>query len=242
MAIKRSTAYRIKLKNIVNSPYEKREGFNPSVIKFNNLEISRVNVIASIVGKYLTDDQNYCAITIDDGSETIRVKNFGAEVSVIKELNVGDIVRIIGKVKEYNEEKYIAGEISKILNPNWIIVNEIELNKQKQIVTDSSKPELNKQKQIVTDSSKTDSLNTVTESDENEEIISISSESNNSDSTIKQKILQYLKNNDNGSGVIMDQIMNSLDVSSDEVKDSLYELLKVGEIYEPKKGILKILD
>jgi RPA family protein len=231
MAIKRSTAYRIRLKNIVNSPYEKREGFNPSVIKFNNLEISRVNVIASIVGKYLTDDQNYCAITLDDGSETIRVKNFGAEVGVIKELNVGDIVRIIGKIKEYNEEKYIAGEISKVLNPNWLIVNEIELSNQKQTETDTST---------------TDSINKVietkTNSSENEEIISISSESSDSESSIKQKILQYLKNNDNGTGVIMDQIMTSLDVSSEEVKDSLYELLKVGEIYEPKKGILKILD
>lgn len=231
MAIKRSTAYRIRLKNIVNSPYEKREGFNPSVIKFNNLEISRVNVIASIVGKYLTDDQNYCAITLDDGSETIRVKNFGAEVGIIKELNVGDIVRIIGKVKEYNEEKYIAGEISKVLNPNWLIVNEIELSNQKQTETDTST---------------TDSINKVietkTNSSENEEIISISSESSDSESSIKQKILQYLKNNDNGTGVIMDQIMTSLDVSSEEVKDSLYELLKVGEIYEPKKGILKILD
>ena len=231
MAIKRSTAHRIRLKNIVNSPYEKREGFNPSVIKFNNLEISRVNVIASIVGKYLTDDQNYCAITLDDGSETIRVKNFGAEVGTIKELNVGDIVRIIGKVKEYNEEKYIAGEISKVLNPNWLIVNEIELSNQKQTETDTST---------------TDSINKVIEtkpnSSENEEIISISSESSDSESSIKQKILQYLKNNDNGTGVIMDQIMNSLDISSEEVKNSLYELLKVGEIYEPKKGILKILD
>ena len=231
MAIKRSTAYRIRLKNIVNSPYEKREGFNPSVIKFNNLEISRVNVIASIVGKYLTDDQNYCAITLDDGSETIRVKNFGAEVGIIKELNVGDIVRIIGKVKEYNEEKYIAGEISKVLNPNWIIVNEIELSNQKQTTTDSSTADsINKV------------IETKTNSSENEEIISISSESSDSESSIKQKILQYLKNNDNGTGVIMDQIMTSLDVSSEEVKDSLYELLKVGEIYEPKKGILKILD
>ena len=231
MAIKRSTAHRIRLKNIVNSPYEKREGFNPSVIKFNNLEISRVNVIASIVGKYLTDDQNYCAITLDDGSETIRVKNFGAEVGTIKELNVGDIVRIIGKVKEYNEEKYIAGEISKVLNPNWIIVNEIELSNQKQTTTDSSTADsINKV------------IETKTNSSENEEIISISSESGDSESSIKQKILQYLKNNDNGTGVIMDQIMTSLDVSSEEVKDSLYELLKVGEIYEPKKGILKILD
>ena len=105
---------------------------------------------------------------------------------------------------------------------------------------------MSNQKQTATDSSTTDSINKVietkTNSSENEEIISISSESSDSESSIKQKILQYLKNNDNGTGVIMDQIMTSLDVSSEEVKDSLYELLKVGEIYEPKKGILKILD
>ena len=127
MAIKRSTAYRIKLKNIVNSEYEKREGFNPSVIKYNNLEISRVNIIASVVGKYLTDDQNYCAITLDDGSETIRIKNFGAEVNIIKNVDIGDIVRVIGKIKEYNDEKYIVGELVKKINPNWLIVNELQL-------------------------------------------------------------------------------------------------------------------
>ena len=231
MAIKRSTAYRIKLKNIVNSEYEKREGFNPSVIKYNNLEISRVNIIASVVGKYLTDDQNYCAITLDDGSETIRIKNFGAEVNIIKNIDIGDIVRVIGKVKEYNDEKYIVGELVKKINPNWLIVNELQL----------ISPSENNDSKISEISNENNSTK-IEENNEKEEIISISSSEENSSINIKQEILNYIKNNDSGSGVMMDIVTSTIKEENEKIKDALFELLKVGEIYEPKKGILKILD
>jgi len=231
MAIKRSTAYRIKLKNIVNSEYEKREGFNPSVIKYNNLEISRVNIIASVVGKYLTDDQNYCAITLDDGSETIRIKNFGAEVNIIKNIDIGDIVRVIGKVKEYNDEKYIVGELVKKINPNWLIVNELQL---------ISNSENNDSK--INEISNENNSTKIKENNEKEEIISISSSEENSSINIKQEILNYIKNNDSGSGVMMDIVTSTIKEENEKIKDALFELLKVGEIYEPKKGILKILD
>ena len=231
MAIKRSTAYRIKLKNIVNSEYEKREGFNPSVIKYNNLEISRVNIIASVVGKYLTDDQNYCAITLDDGSETIRIKNFGAEVNIIKNIDIGDIVRVIGKVKEYNDEKYIVGELVKKINPNWLIVNELQL---------ISNSENNDSK--INEISNENNSTKIEENNEKEEIISISSSEEKSSINIKQEILNYIKNNDSGSGVMMDIVTSTIKEENEKIKDALFELLKVGEIYEPKKGILKILD
>ncbi|MEK9635175.1 MAG: OB-fold nucleic acid binding domain-containing protein [Candidatus Woesearchaeota archaeon] len=231
MAIKRSTAYRIKLKNIINSDYEKREGFNPSVIKYNNLEISRVNIIASVVGKYLTDDQNYCAITLDDGSETIRIKNFGAEVNIIKNVDIGDIVRVIGKIKEYNDEKYIVGELVKKINPNWLIVNELQLTSNSE----------NNNSKINESSNEINSIK-VEENTDEEEIISISSSEENSSINIKQEILNYIKNNDSGSGVMMDIVTSTIKEENDKIKDALFELLKVGEIYEPKKGILKILD
>jgi len=231
MTIKRSTAYRIKLKNIVNSEYEKREGFNPSVIKYNNLEISRVNIIASVVGKYLTDDQNYCAITLDDGSETIRIKNFGAEVNIIKNIDIGDIVRVIGKIKEYNDEKYIVGEMVKKINPNWLIVNELQL----------ISPSENNDSKISEISNENNSTK-IEENNEKEEIISISSSEENSSINIKQEILNYIKNNDSGSGVMMDIVTSTIKEENEKIKDALFELLKVGEIYEPKKGILKILD
>ena len=85
MAIKRSTAYRVRISSLVNGEFLRQEGFNPSYIVINEHQVSRINIIATIVSKYLTEDGNYCALTLDDGSETIRAKAFGADVAKIKE-------------------------------------------------------------------------------------------------------------------------------------------------------------
>ena len=41
---------------------------------------------------------------------------------------------------------------------------------------------------------------------------------------------------------MIDIVTSTIKEENDKIKDALFELLKVGEIYEPKKGILKILD
>ena len=100
MAIKRSTAYRVRIADVVNNQFVKQEGFNPSYIELDGKKISRVNLISTVVGKYTSDDENYSALTLDDGSETIRVKGFGPEVLKLKSVNVGQIIRLIGKIKQ----------------------------------------------------------------------------------------------------------------------------------------------
>ena len=47
----------------------------------------------------------------------------------LKNVNVGQIIRLVGKIKEYNDEKYLTCEVASTLDPNWIIVNELELGK-----------------------------------------------------------------------------------------------------------------
>ena len=107
MVIKRSTAYRLRIADIINNQFIKQEGFNPSYIELGKNQISRVNLISTVVGKYTSDDENYSALTLDDGTETIRVKGFGPEVLKLKNVNVGQIIRLVGKIKEYNDEKFI---------------------------------------------------------------------------------------------------------------------------------------
>ena len=130
VAIKRSTAYRVRISSLVNGEFLRQEGFNPSYIIINEHQVSRINIIATIVSKYLTEDGNYCALTLDDGSETIRAKAFGADVAKIKESTVGSLVRFIGKVKEYNDEIYLIPEVIKEnIDPNWLLIDLVELGK-----------------------------------------------------------------------------------------------------------------
>ena len=219
MAITRSTAYRIRIADIVNTQLIKQEGFNPSYIELGQNQVSRVNLISTVVGKYTSDDENYSALTLDDGTETIRVKGFGPEVLKLKNVNVGQIIRLVGKIKEYNDEKYLTCEVASTLDPNWIIVNELELGKpvpiEKKVPVE--KPSENSIEQpITTDSGGEENLNI--------------------------KILNLIKSEDKGDGAMMEIILSKSGLSDEAAKDVLSGLLKSGEIFEPKKGILKILD
>ena len=219
MAITRSTAYRIRIADIINTQLIKQEGFNPSYIELGQNQVSRVNLISTVVGKYTSDDENYSALTLDDGTETIRVKGFGPEVLKLKNVNVGQIIRLVGKIKEYNDEKYLTCEVASTLDPNWIIVNELELGKpvpiEKKVPVE--KPSENSVEQPITaDSSGEENLNI--------------------------KILNLIKSEDKGDGAMMEIILSKSGLSDEAAKDVLSGLLKSGEIFEPKKGILKILD
>ncbi len=221
MAIKRSTAYRVRIADIVNNQFVKQEGFNPSYIEFGGNEISRVNLISTVVGKYTSDDENYSALTLDDGTETIRVKGFGPEVLKLKNVGVGQIVRLIGKVKQYNDEKYLTCEAALALDPNWLIVNELELGKYVpgEVKSDADAP-------------------TETQSKESVEQPITSTESEN----LNAKILKLIREEDKGDGALMEIVISKSGLSEGAAKDVLFSLLKSGEVFEPKKGVLKILD
>lgn len=219
MAITRSTAYRVRISDMVNGEFIRQEGFNPSYIVINENNVSRINIIATVVSKYLTDDGNYCALTFDDGSETIRAKAFGADVAKIKDVKVGSFARFIGKIKHYNDETYLVPEVIKQdLDPNWLIVDHVELGK----------PEFKE----VEERPKAKSAPT-----EEPEVMEISSNDNPN-----TKIVELIKAHDSGDGAPMVDVMKNSKMDEKEAKDIILALLKSGEVFEPKKGILKLLE
>ena len=52
MAITRSTAYRVRISSLINGEFLRQEGFNPSYIIIDENQVSRVNIIATVVSKY----------------------------------------------------------------------------------------------------------------------------------------------------------------------------------------------
>lgn len=73
------------------------------------------------------DDGKYAAVTLDDGSDTIRLKVFKT-TKPLDSLNVGDVVDAIGKVREYEGERYMIVEIAKkVDDPNYELMRRLEL-------------------------------------------------------------------------------------------------------------------
>lgn len=211
---KRQIANKVWICDIINSNFVKKEGWEPSYIEVGDKNISRVNIISTVVGKFVSEDGNYANLTLDDGTETIRVKAFGPDVSKILVSNIGDIIQFIGKVKKYEDEIYVSPEVIRVLDdPNWLIVRKLELKSPKKQAEEAKSSKEKKE--------------------ETEE------ETVEDDST---DLIQIIRKLDKGEGASIDKVIEKSGLDIEEAKNFLFSLLKRGEIFEPKKGKLKVLD
>jgi RPA family protein len=127
----RLVARKIDIKTLYTGQYIIQEGFNPNYIELNGEKISRVRILATVIDKFLSEDGNYGTITLDDGTDTIRAKAF-QDLRIIEPVEKGDIIDLIGKIREYNEERYIQPEIIvKVADPNFEVLRKLELKKIK---------------------------------------------------------------------------------------------------------------
>ena len=127
----RQTAFRVWISDLNNENFIKQEGeFVPNYIKVENKNVSRVNLIGSVVNKYENQDSSYNSLLLDDGSAQIRVKTWREDTILLQNFEIGDIILVIGKVKEYNNEIYVLPEIVKKLNVNWQLVRRLKLIKE----------------------------------------------------------------------------------------------------------------
>ncbi|MFX1451372.1 MAG: OB-fold nucleic acid binding domain-containing protein [Promethearchaeota archaeon] len=142
---KKETAYKLSIIDIVNGKFVKVENKSFVITPFG-LNINRARIFGIIVDKRIfiqnqrenIEDvkKDYGYFIIDDGTETIRIKVWGDDIEKhnLEDLNIGETVDIIGRVREYNEEIFIMPEIiNKIEDPNWELLRELEIIELKKL-------------------------------------------------------------------------------------------------------------
>jgi len=144
---KRNVAYKLRIGDILKGKPAMSEGSAESPAKFLFLElgdkkISRVNILANCVDKYVQDgEKKYASLTVDDASGQIRLKAFGDDIKFLMEISQGDTLQIVGNVREWNSELYILPEIAKKVDPRWLLVRKLEIqNSRKDIPLESNAP------------------------------------------------------------------------------------------------------
>jgi RPA family protein len=225
MAMQRSIAYKVWISELGSGPYVKQEGFNPNYVELKGQQVSRVQIVGTVVGTFTSEDGNYGALTLDDGSDTIRVKAFGPDVARIKNATVGQLVRFVGKIKEYNDERYLAPDFAaKITDPNWMTVWKLELGEAPEAVKATAEP-----------MQETAPTQTKVGPSPTEE------KSNTDKSEDLPNFTEIIAKLDSGDGAEMDKVIAESKLDEAEAKLHIIDLLKQGEVYEPRKGKLKVL-
>ena len=128
---KRMTAVRASISDIVNGTFGEDNGVH--VTSSYGVELRRVVVVGFVVSKFKKEADSeggkmFMSITLDDGTDTIRIKVWGAEESALLEGVKEDILAlVIGKIRKYEDEIYIIPEIVKeITDPNFMGLHLLE--------------------------------------------------------------------------------------------------------------------
>jgi RecG-like helicase len=138
---KRNTAYKLRIGDLIKSKPVVVEG-KFLFLELGDKKVSRVNIIANVVDKYVSEgDKKYAALTLDDASGQIKLKSFGDEIAILKDKTQGDTVQVIGTTRDYNNEIYILPEIVKKVDPQWLLVRKLEIqNARKDLPLNTNAP------------------------------------------------------------------------------------------------------
>ncbi|UCD21208.1 MAG: hypothetical protein JSW08_01540 [archaeon] len=220
----RYTAYRLSVGMILNSKAVFDQGRFRSVT-FNEKEIGRVNVIATVIDKFVSDTKPYASITLDDNTGNIRVKGFADDIKKFENIELGDTVTVIGVLRIFNEELYISAEIIKPVDARWLLARKLELTKEYGELYDQNKKITEEKPEPV----------------QEPEVIKTEKIEDPVENSLRVKLVDMIKESEGNGGINVEQIILTLKEPVEKINEEIKNLLEEGSIFEPKPGFLRIL-
>ncbi|WXG40871.1 MAG: OB-fold nucleic acid binding domain-containing protein [Candidatus Freyarchaeum deiterrae] len=207
---KRAAAYKVHISDLVSGKWVEKPG-GRFVLTNSGLEAQRARVLGTVVDKFISSQSEFGSITVDDGTKTIRAKTWKTQNPLLNKVQIGDIVDLIGKVREYQGEIYLVPElIINVDDPNWELLRELELI----------------------------SFNPKDKTSPIKEEVGVSEEDKPpAEEDLVDKIgnvLEIIEEMDEGEGVDFETIKKKTGLSQKELESCLVELLSDGTIYEPR--------
>jgi RPA family protein len=214
---KRQVAYKVRVADIVNNRYIKEDGWLPNYISIGDKKVSRANLLGVIVSKSAKDDGiPASSFVLDDGSGRVSLRFFDGVANV----DVGDVVFVIGRPREFGAERYIVPEIiRKVADPRWVEVRKMELAKDKQAFIQAAASQ--KQEAVPEDG------------------LAVETEDFVEESSPAAKIVGFIRKLDSGDGADFGDLAARFGSSTDVL---VKRLLEQGDIFEVKPGRYKVLE
>jgi len=246
MEMKRLTAKKASIGEIASGKFVKKSGFESSYILTNlGRKLSRTRVLGLIVDKFISSDERYATLTLDDATETLRCKVF-VNTKIFDGFGSGDMVDIIGKIREYNGEIYVMPEIIAKVDANFEILRNLELEKIFREQREKIKKIRDLQKQTsdlaeikaaIKDAMPLEDAEGILEA---QEMIENSVEEKTiSTNDIKNKILKLIETLDKSEGADYQDILIKSGLPEKDIDFAIQDLLETGVCYEPKPGKIK---
>jgi len=226
--------------------YEYKKGvaqFDPNYLDAGCMQISRVSLTGVVIDN--KTENGSPAITIDDKSSTIEVREFVDPSKqegpvLLNGLNIGNLITVIGKIKEFGGQRYVQAEIVKKTTADWLKfsqtkarITELNLkikNKGKNFVQTQQQPAQQTQSQQ-------QQQNQTQNDTEEEQIMDAPLDKIVNKAEIICKIIDE---EDKGSGVLIKDIIEKSNM--DDCEKIINDLLENGDIFMVQPGKVKVLN
>jgi len=240
MEKKRLTACKTRIDAISKGKFVAQEGFNPSFVQSQSgLRLSRVRILATAVDKFVSENGKFASLTLDDGSDTIRAKVFNA-LSLFEKIEKGDIVDVVARIKQYQDEVYLLPEIvNKVGDPNMEILRKLEIQEQEAEALRKRQLVLQYKSQVA-DISELIKFMKERFGIEQEEVESYLQETPQQRES-KSEILKLIATLDSGEGCDYQELIQASGIPESALEAAVSELLEDGSIFEPRPGKIKRL-
>jgi len=130
---KRNVAFKLRIADLLNGkPVIDEDTQRFSFLEIGDKKIVRVNLIANVVDKYVSEGESrFVVLTLDDGSGQIKMRAFSEDSERIKNFVQGQTILVVGVLRSYNNEVYITPEIVREHDPRYLLVRKLEIEKQR---------------------------------------------------------------------------------------------------------------
>ena len=226
--INRNTAYKIWIASLINGNYIKgQEQFESGYIEFNSEKISRVNLVGGVIDK--NSAEKYVSVNLDDGSGIISLRAWNENMDLFLDVNIGDLILVIGKLKEYNNRIYVTPEIvRKLDNPLWLKVRKLELVRSYGDVKRVESMGVVEGQEFSSPVNEDDMTTVVEEKMED------------SSGNFRSVLLGLIESLDSGNGADVNEVLKKSGLGENG-RDTVQDLIKSGEIFELGMGKLRIM-
>ncbi len=214
----RQVAHKTSIGQMLNGKYVQSDDKNPNYFILDDQPVYKVNVVAIVIHK-----ETVGAITnllLDDGTGRITTRFF-EENPVATNATIGDALLLTGRVRLYNQERYLSPEIVKKVDKVWLQVRRQECKSAFTAETVKKAEVKETQEDTVVD----------------EEIAEVAEVQDNL--LPSQKISRIIRDLDKGGGVFIEEIIEKSPL--DHTEQIIEKMLERGEIFQNQPGKVKVL-
>ena len=208
-------------------------------------ENTRVRVVGYVIDKYIAKEKNYGYLEIiDDTGYRIRVKFFGNDVYKIENINLYDVVDVLGVVRVWKDEKYVKGRYVFKRDDFFLIYWYINIfylrnrDRKKELKKEEIKQEIgykevekSPEKEEIEFKPASELINEEFKEEIPVEVVTIYN-----GLELEKKVYEYIVQHPECT---IEEISNALKIEKKEAEEIIKELMIKGEIYEPSPGKYK---